>query len=695
MKTIRAKLSFLLYMTIGGLVLLLAFIILLNAIQESSRNKEQLLQETVIGSKEIKYNMAMTRKYEQQFLRAPDESSVDLVSQTIIRVKSDAERLGKLQENNQIKEQFNSVALISDTYIQLFTELSGMYAQIGYSNQHGLKGQIESNAKQITSLTQFMNNRMIDEQLLQMRMHEKQYLAAREEESFSSFIKSGKTLLSAIENDEEIEASSKDYLSRRLSDYQNALSTIHSSYLKTDEFIAQFDGQANAIEQAIAEAEQAVLSTQQILVEDINKQNELINWIIYGISLVLVIALSLTGIYLMRNITSSISSLKAGAEKIGNGNLAYRVPFKGSDELSLLAQTFNGMAEKVQKSFFQILDSSSQLQASSQHLAAISEETTAQANEVDSAIKQIAAGAEEQSVQLEDSKAEIERVSSAINKTEKLSSEISADAVLTEKQGQQGLDTARDLQEVSDQFLLLSNHLIEKVSGASAHTSNITSIVDTIQEIAESTNLLALNAAIEAARAGDSGKGFAVVAAEVKKLAERSKTEAQTIHNLITSMNQKMNQLLQESEKFNVYKTRQGEAVQSTKIAFELIVQHVHSISGKMKTVESSVKEVQKSNLLLTDRIEEVFSVSHTSAATAEEVAASSETQLDAISKVNLSAVELSQIASDLQQEVSLFSLEEQDAEELVQIKKKKRLGFRTQFSKLSHIKKMRFRRRK
>ncbi|QVY60721.1 methyl-accepting chemotaxis protein [Cytobacillus gottheilii] len=682
MKTIRAKLSFLLYMTIGGLVLLLAFIILLNTVQESSRDQEQLLQETVSSSKEIKYNMAMTRKYEQQFLRAPDQSSVDLVAQTIVRVKAEAERLGKLQDNKEIKEQFDSVALISDTYMKLFTELSGMYEQIGYNNQHGLKGQIESNAKQITSLTQFMNNPVIDEQLLQMRMYEKQYLAAREEDSFQSFSETGSNLQSIIDRDEDIEASSKDYLTRRLSDYQNALTTIHSSYQQTGEFIAQFDGQANAIEQAIAEAEQAVLSNQQTLVSDINKQNELINWIIYGISFVLVLALSLIGIYLMRNITSSISSLKAGAEKIGNGNLAYRVPFKGSDELSLLAQTFNGMAEKVQKSFFQILDSSTQLQASSQHLAAISEETTAQANEVDSAIKQIAIGAEEQSVQLEDSRAEIERVSSAIKRTEKLSSEISADADLTEKQGQQGLHTARDLQEVSDQFLLLSNHLIEKVSEASAHTSNITSIVDTIQDIAESTNLLALNAAIEAARAGDSGKGFAVVAAEVKKLAERSKTEAQTIHQLIISMNQKMDQLLQESEKFNDYKTRQGEAVQSTKTAFESIVLHVHSISGKTKTIESAVKEVQNSNHLLTNRIEGVFLVSHTSAATAEEVAASSETQLDAISKVNLAAVELSQIASDLQQEVSLFSLEESAVEEGGKKEKKKR-GVRLKFPKL------------
>jgi len=109
----------------------------------------------------------------------------------------------------------------------------------------------------------------------------------------------------------------------------------------------------------------------------------------------------------------------------------------------------------------------------------------------------------------------------------------------------------------------------------------ITSIVQTIKDIADQTNLLALNAAIEAARAGETGRGFAVVADEVRKLAERTASSTAEIATMVGDIQQQTRTAVNNMDQLLV---QARDSVQLTQGAGETML---HIREGAEKVVEA------------------------------------------------------------------------------------------------------------
>jgi methyl-accepting chemotaxis protein len=99
----------------------------------------------------------------------------------------------------------------------------------------------------------------------------------------------------------------------------------------------------------------------------------------------------------------------------------------------------------------------------------------------------------------------------------------------------------------------------ERLGSFSTVLKEIGGVSTTIETIARQTRLLSLNAGIEAARAGEAGRGFAVVAAEVKSLAEETRSATERIGNILKSLGAQIEALIKESSEATRHASRAGE----------------------------------------------------------------------------------------------------------------------------------------
>jgi methyl-accepting chemotaxis protein len=284
-------------------------------------------------------------------------------------------------------------------------------------------------------------------------------------------------------------------------------------------------------------------------------------------------------IFIGRSITSSIQQVTDKLQDMasGAGDLTDRIHYQGNDEIGELVKNFNNFVKKLHASFAEVSHDVSGLGSVVARLAKSSgenlQQNNNQANAIDNmriaieelmnSVNEVARFASNASEQTSDA-----RDAAAAGKTT-LTSNIATITTLA--------DEVRSAADVVNQFETFS--------------TDVGQLLNTIQNVAEQTNLLALNAAIEAARAGEHGRGFAVVADEVRGLAVRTRQATEEIHKVINEL-RKVSASAVTAMQGSVERANRG--VEATKASGEVlntILNNVDTISSINEQIASATSE--------------------------------------------------------------------------------------------------------
>jgi methyl-accepting chemotaxis protein len=135
------------------------------------------------------------------------------------------------------------------------------------------------------------------------------------------------------------------------------------------------------------------------------------------------------------------------------------------------------------------------------------------------------------------------------------------------------------------------NAVAEMTLHLNEQASQIGTITNLVTEVASQTNLLALNAAVEAARAGEQGKGFSVVAAEIRKLADQTKTSAGKINTLVNGILQTINDTVTATEEGTKTVAESVTTANQTVQTFIGVRDAIHKATTSTQNISTNAKE--------------------------------------------------------------------------------------------------------
>lgn len=383
----------------------------------------------------------------------------------------------------------------------------------------------------------------------------------------------------------------------------------------------------------------------------------------YSIIIISVIALIVTIliIYIVANrMTKPILELKDAVNEVAGGDLRVKSTIASKDEIGVLSGHFNDMVGNMRSLLTVVEKSVNNVKESAESLSAVSEETNASSEQVAAAINEIAKGASQAAEDGDRANQKSAGLGTKINDITMQTSEMTALAEKADGINTAGIMQMSKLKEsftTSKEFMDATENVIHDLENKIKLIENV---MTTITDISSQTNLLALNASIEAARAGEHGKGFAVVADEVRKLAEQSVKATdevkQTIMDIQNGSLLAVNSMNKTKENFN----QQSEAVQKTEGTFQQISELVDKMKESIFYIHHEVGHVAGSKDEVLNSIHNMVAMAQQSAASCEQVSASTDEQVLALQSVSQSAEQLTELSNELQNIVNKFKLHDE-----------------------------------
>jgi len=335
---------------------------------------------------------------------------------------------------------------------------------------------------------------------------------------------------------------------------------------------------------------------------------------------------------LSNRLHQTVSALADLAE--GQGDLTARLPCDAKDEMGDIGRYFNEFVEKLGNTILQVSSNIARLAI---------------------ATEEISASANQQSTGMEAQKGQTQQVATAMHQMASTVAQISQTSSSAAEAARKASATAQDGGKIVEGTLKKMREIAvsvgetaKKVNGLGARSDQIGQIIETIDDIADQTNLLALNAAIEAARAGEQGRGFAVVADEVRKLAERTSKATKETTAMIEGIQADTKSAVAAME----LGTKQVEAgVETTTQAGASLAEIIRAAErvGEMVTQIATAANQQSS------ATEEVNT-------SIEQIARISEQSTHAAGQSATACQELASLALDLEKLVEQFKLKAQDS---------------------------------